>query len=792
MYKNDLILWLRSLSHQKVPTAINVLGLAIGFTCVILVVIFIRDEMRFDSFHQNADHIYRVVKETRTTEGKTQFSERTSPALASALQETFPEVISATSLGLNNNWIQYQDRVLCPESCFTTPEFWKTFSFPFLKGNPQTAFNDPYAIVITQSLAKQLFDNQDPIGKVISVKDAGQTAEYQITGILEDIQQSHFRSEMFLQHRPNTDKSKSWNFGSTGARVRTFIQVRPGTLPQALETKIHDLIRPHAGEEAAQSLNYHLQPLKQIYLQTLKGNPNKRITYISRLSLVALLILAIACANFTNLSTAISQRRSKEIGLKKVLGSSKSLLIRQFLSEAVLLALFALLLSLGITQLALPSFNAFMGKTLALWTTDNVLLVLSLIGASTLIGLLAGLYPAFILSSFQPVETVKGRVSNTSKHAYFKQGIVLFQFAAAVLMIISTLVIDQQIRYVSNKDLGYATNGIILNGLFWVNRPLESRREQIKQSYLENPRILKATVVDGAIMGYNSGWSRFVRPQSDDIDRKTEARLLGVDEGFLDFFDISIIQGRAFSKDIISDHKNAIIVNQTAVQAFGWKNAIGKTVQFEGRTGTVIGVIEDFHIRALREKIPPIILYKRASRFSFLAVKVDPDHISDVMPFLKTKWETLIPHRPFDVHFLDDRISTQYREEVKLGQIFRFFTFLAIFVSCIGLFALSSFMITQRTKEIGIRKVLGASVPNVVFLLSQKFLKLAFLSNAIAWPIAYYLMNGWLHNFAYRIDLGISIFALGGILTLLIALITVSYQAIKASTANPVDALRYE
>ena len=791
MFKQNLMLWLRSLSLQKIPTTINILGLALGFTCVILVVLFIRDEMRYDSFHKNTNHIYRIVKETHRPEGNPQFSERTSPALASAMQEAFPEVLSATSLGLNNNWIQYQDRILCPETCFTNPEFWNTFSFPFLKGNPQTAFKDPYAVVITQSLAQKLFDDQDPMGKIISVKDAGQTAEYHVTGILANIKNSHFRSEMFLQHHPNADQSHLWNFGSTGARVRTFIQVQPGTSPEELESKIHNLIRPHAGTETAQSLRYHLQPLKQIYLQTLRGNLNKRVTHMSRLAFIALLILAIACANFTNLSTAISQRRSKEIGLKKVLGSSKNLLIQQFLGEAILLALCALLLSLALTHLALPSFNAFMGKNLTLWSPENIYLITALALATTFIGLLAGLYPAFFLSSFKPVETMKGHTSNTSKHTYFKRGIVVCQFATAALMIIATIVIDQQIRYVNNKDLGYATNGIILNGLFWVDRPLEKRREQIKQSYLENPHILKATALDGAIMGFNSGWLRHVRPQSD-TNRQIEARLLGIEEDFLNFFDIPIVQGRAFSKNIISDETNAIIVNETAVQIFGWKNAIGKTVQFEGRTGTVVGVVQDFHIRALREQIPPVILYKRTSRFSFMAVKVHPDHLSEVIPFLKTKWQELIPNRPADLQFLDDRISAQYREEIKLGQLFRFFTFLAIFVSSIGLFALSSFMITQRTKEIGIRKVLGASVPNVVFLLSKQFLKLALLSNVIAWPIAYYLLHDWLHHFAYRIPLNITAFALGGILTLLIAFITISYQAIKSATANPIDALRYE
>lgn len=805
MIKNYLIVTLRNLMRQKTYSILNTLGLAIGMACCILILCLIQYEMSFDQFHQNSDRIFRIIRETRSGDGTIESRSGTSGPLAPALLREYPEVQTTARIWRSNSWTTYQSKGFFQDICMIDRSFLDIFTFPFVKGDPQTAFQNPFSIVITEQAAKQYFPYEDPIGKTISIKHRFFANDYLVTGVMKDIPQNSTIQFSILTATIVREPQRVWETWHETYYFRpieTYILLPDNANPEMLERKLLNFMEKYMGKDIREYNTYHLQPFKRIHLYSnidynMSGHGDINRIYL--FSAIAITILLIACINFMNLATARATRRAKEVGLRKVVGAHRRQLIQQFLGESIAMAFLALLLGVTLAQLVMPVFSAYINSDLSLTAQSQLNLLPILLAFTILVGLVAGSYPAFYLSAFQPVSVLKGTPKSDNTGA-FRQSLVVFQFCASIILIIGTSVIYQQIFHMTNKTLGYNKNNIIRIPIFDLSNKTEpnqskwlSRRHNlIKRAFLGNPNILKASALRSI-----QGPMRVVFPEGTE-GSEWRMQVREVDEDFFDTFEIELIAGRNFSTAIPSDTTNAFILNETAVKKLGWKNPIGKTFGFGSRTstspmyGTVVGVVKDYQPRSWHQEIQPAVFCNRRALFHSLYLKTKPESLPETLTFIEQTWKTFLPEHEFTHVFLSERLTRIYQNEKRLGTTTTTFSSLAIFVACLGLFGLTSFTVTQRTKEIGIRKILGASIPNLLFLLSEEFLKLIFVANLIAWPIAYYIMNSWLQSFAYRVDLGVSIFFSSGLGTLLIALLTVSFQALKATGINPADALRNE
>ena len=795
MFRNYLTVAVRNLLRHKLYSFINVLGLAIGMACCILILLFIQDEFRYNTFHTQAHRIFRVLRETKVSGRNVEFDTGTSGGITPAMLNDFPEVEGAMRVMNWSMWVRYEEKNLTQFFCLADASILEMFDFSFASGNPETAFQAPGSALISERAAQRYFGDEDPIGKVVTVGHDKMGGDYKITGVLKDVSRyAHIRFD-FLTAAPPADAHsflrslawQGWNPKTSWRPVQNYILLREGYSHKALEAKLHDLMTRYMGVEIAKTNAYHLQPLTRIrhYSQADYGMGFDGIGYIRQLSAIAVLILLIACVNFMNLATARSANRAREVGMRKVVGAYRHQLVLQFLGESALLSFLALIFAGLLAELALPRFNTFMGKELSL--VDGSVWI-GCVGIALFVGMLAGSYPAFFLSAFQPVDVLKGTLKAGARSAGFRKVLVVFQFSVSVVLIICTAVVYRQTEYMKHKDLGYNKDLMVVSPIFFSDRSLTKRYETVKQAFLRHPNVLKGTVC----WPYPGGWSErhAVRPEGA-AENEWEMQVIGIDEDFLDTFEIELAAGRNIDFGIASDPTEAFILNETAVKKLGWEDPIGKQFEWLGRRkGYVIGVVRDFHTQSLHHKVEAVVLFNWIHLT--LCLRIRPDDTPSTMAFLEETWEQFIPHQPPDFHFLDEEVEGHYWAEIHQGQSYGVLSLLAIFVACLGLFGLASFTAEQRTKEIGIRKTLGAPVSNLVLLLSREFLKLVAIANLIAWPIAYYMMERWLRDFVYRIDLGVSVFILGGGLALVIALVTVSFQAMRAATANPVDALRYE
>ncbi len=809
MIKNYLTVAIRNLMRHKLYTSINVLGLAIGLACGILILLYIQQEFAVDRDHALGDRIYKVIREQRGST-QTSYTEGTSGALGPVLEETFPEVETTVRIWRWTVSVQYGERKDRYLLAMVDDNFLDIFDFPLIKGDPKTAFRTPYSVVITDDMAQHLFGDMDPMGKTFSIDSRSFPGEYTVTGT---VKAPHLSSGLYFEILsttiPSVEETQEvwtlWRPTQSWRPVKTFVLLKAGQKAETLQAKMQPLITQYMGDEVAKKNTYHLQPLHRVYLygeSDFNPTADSPMRHIYMLAAIGLIVVVIACVNFTNLATARAVTRKREVGVRKVVGAHRAQLMVQFLTESLLLTCSALLIALALVELCLPLFNQFVRGDLHLNAATVMVGAPAVLALTLLVGLLAGWYPAFFLSSFRPVTALKGSASSSSGSTGLKKGLVVFQFGMSILLVICTLIVYQQLRFIETKDMGFARDHIVSLPIFVPDfsgepnpqKRLSARHQMVKQVFLEHPNILSASALRYEITGY-SGRLRLAWPDGDPTKERT-FRINEVDDSFFETFEIPVLRGRAFSADVASDTSQAIILNETAVRLLGWEDdPIGKQIvlpAYDNLSLTVIGVVKDYHNLTLREEIAPMGFLARWKMFYALALRIRPENTAQTLSFLETQWKHFVPDAPFEYHFLDEMIDWVYFNEQLTGKMLGIFSLLAIFVACLGLFGLAAFMVQSRTKEIGVRKVLGASTPHLVMLLSREFIFLVLFANLIAWPIAYYLMRDWLSGFAYQTDLNVLPFVASAIMALIIAFGTVSMQAIRAARSNPIDALRYE
>ncbi|MDJ1470531.1 ABC transporter permease [Xanthocytophaga flava] len=806
MLQNYLIIAFRNLWRRKAFTFLNVFGLAIGIATALLIMLYVQHEFSYDRFNEKADQIVRVVFNANT-HGEHIAESHVMPPTARVLKSDYPEVLDATRLRSGGSpLVSYKENTFKINGfAFADSNFFQVFTLPFLQGNPRTALLEPNSTVITKELAKRYFGTEDPIGKMLVFKELNATCK--ITGVIETIPtNSHFHFDLFVSMSSLPEaKSDSW----MSSEFYTYLVLPNGYDYKKLESKLDYTVDKYMSpqmqvamgmstkefRQKGNSIGLFLQPLTDIHLHSnflYDLSPAGNIQYIYIFSAIALFMVLIACINFMNLSTAGAAKRAREVGMRKVLGSVKSELIGQFLLESILLTLFALGIAIGLVYLALPVFNQLAGRELSLHFVKTPWLLPGLLLFGILVGTIAGSYPAFFLSSFKPIQVLKGKLVTARESIGLRSGLVVFQFCVSISLMIGTTIVYQQLSYIQNKALGYEKDQVLIMRETWR---LAKNEDVFYQKLLQDSRVSNASI-SGYIPAGNSYNNNFFITGEDNPNKMVKTLRYGVDYRYLATMGMKIIQGRNFSEQFATD-STAIILNETAARSFGWNNhAIGHTLTNSDNNGKktayhVIGIVQDFHFRSLHERISPLVMVLGQNRGTML-VKVKTKDVVGLVSSLKQQWTALGVEAPFEYSFLDTDFEAVYQAEQRIGQIVGIFSGLTIFVACLGLFGLAMFMAEQRKKEIGIRKVVGASVSDIVTLFAKDFLKLVALANLIAWPLVYYAMSLWLNDFAYHIDIAWWVFAFCGVSAILIALFTVSSQAIKAAHVNPVKTLRSE
>lgn len=801
MLRNYLKTTFRNLKRQKTQSTINILGLAIGLMCCILILLFVRDELSFDKFHENHDRIYRVTRCWLNEDGAVSLHLAfVAPPIGPLLKNDFPEIEHAVRIiGTGGLLVSHGDTYFEEDLFFFAEEdVFDLFSFNMIKGDPSTALTDPLTVVITEEMAHKYFGSEDPIGSTMRVEAGGQAADLKVTGVITSLpHNSHFHVDFLGSFKTyeaivGDDELQSWRSNN----YATYLLIQENYDIDLLKQQLNPFIDRHLDEGRSQRTQLVLQPLTAIHLHSHLDSeiePNSDITYVYIFSVIAFFVLMIAAINFMNLSTARSSHRAKEVGLRKVVGANRSQLIKQFLSESLLTSFAGLAVSLILVKLFLPRFNQFIDRELVLNLSENMALPAALIVVAVFVGIVSGLYPAVFLSSFKPALVLKGTKEQRRRKLSLRTVLVVFQFAISIVLIICVGVVTSQLEYIRNKDLGFDKDQVVI---LPSNPRISSQLESVKTQLFENQNIISVSAAKRVPSGrlLDSSGARVIRGEkSGTIDFMIA--LLRVDHDYIPTFGMELAAGRNFSKEMPTDTTNAFILNETASREIGWsspQDAIGREFGYGLQEGQIIGVVKDFHFESIHHTIAPIVMVLSSHSLNQVAVRISPNDIPGTMAFLQRKWQEFRPNYPFSYYFVDERFDQQYRSENKLLQLFGYFAFLAIFIACLGLFGLALFTAEQSIKEIGIRKVLGASVSSIVFLFSKEFSKWVLLANIIGWPVAYFAMMKWLANFAYRTSLNVWTFLLAGALALFIAILTVSYHSLKAAVADPVKALRYE
>jgi len=809
MLRNYLKIALRSLAKYKFISFINLFGLTVGLTCCLLITINVLNELSFDRYNKNANNIYRVTRNFYNSEGAVSLRLSTvSPPFGYYMPTDFPEIRKMTRLvDFGATPTKYKEKIFNEKNIFFADEnIFDVFTLHVLKGNPKSALYNPFSVMLTEEMAKKYFGDEDPMDKTIRFNNQ---YDAKVTGIYKTFpSNAHLHPQMLVSFNTLNDSAV---YGAENLRTNwgnnsffTYLLMPEKFSPENMIARFPEFIdkrmagEEYVGQQASKFTKLGLQKLTDIHLYShtdYEAEPNGDITRVYIFSAVALFILLIACINYMNLSTARSALRAREIGIRKVIGARRKELIAQFLGESILICWAAMLLAGVLTFFSLPWLNRVTGQELSLDTLMRPGIITALLLIPFVVGIVSGLYPALFMSSFQPIKTLKGLFKIDVGGMSFRKMLVIVQFSIGIILIISTLIVFQQLQFIQKKSLGFDKERIVTMPYYTdMGKQYESFRNELLQNtafknITRSSRIPTGRLLDNMGAFTLSGDS--LRPVVADI------KFVSSDPDFTSTFGIPMVAGRYFSREYGTDTAS-FVINESSVKALGWKNAseaIGKDFKYGNQRGHIIGVINDFHFESMHQKIVPIIMVMYPpSRpyFNNLSIKIIGSNISPALSHLEKTWKTYFPEKPIDYTFLDENFDKLYQAEQRQATLFTGFACIAIFIACLGLFGLSAFAITQRIKEIGIRKVLGAGIGSIVALLSKDFLKLVGISALLAFPIAWYFMMNWLQDFAYRINMSWWVFLIAGIGAALIALITISFQAIKAAIANPVKSLRTE
>jgi len=793
MLKNNMKITFRHLSRHKVYSMINILSLSISFSVLIFIALFVKNELDHDKHNVNLKRIYTILMDRQQS-----LISAAGPELA----ENIPEILKYTRFIRRNNYaLQYHpgngkpdQSIMIKDLSFvwTDPDMFEIFTYEFAYGDPETALNEPYTIVLTEDVAQRLFGSENPIGKIITLNNKHDVT---VTAVVKKPEQSHLKYSVFgsvLTLRvilgPEADRNYEDN------TTYTYVLLPENCDLEAVNRKINNHMKKVFERVDRESRSFSLLPAKDLYFSNIRFTGNHgNMTMMWILITVALFIIIIAAINFINLSTARASTRAREVGIKRVVGVMRKDLIRQFLGESIFMALLAFALSLVLVLAFLPILNSSLSINLSRMSLFQPLFMGLILSIVCFIGLLSGIYPAFYLSSFLPLKVIKGEITRGRQGILFRKSMIIFQFTVSIILITSTLTIFKQIHFMNHKDLGFSGHNVMT---FAIPRSeaFSQHVKFVKTELLKHPDILRVSISHG-----------YPGRPSNNESLKIHDEFIGfthysADSEFINIYKLNLLQGRFLDTDRQADHLRSVVLNETAVREFGLTNPVGQQLPHEVRGLTafpvdeliVLGVVKDFHCRPLHREINPVIISYNEEWLSRFNILLSGKNLSDVVAHIETIWKQFAPGIPFEYIFVDEDFKSMYEKDVTFQTIFFYASGFSIFITCLGLLGLVSFITEKRTKEIGIRKVLGASLSRIFFLISHEFSTAILMANILAWPIAYFAMNKWLQSFAYRIDIGLWIFAVSSLLALFMALLTVSYQSIKAATANPVDSLRYE
>ncbi len=806
MYSNYIKIAWRNLIKKKGYSTINILGLALGIACCLLIMMYVNHERSFDNYHTKGDRIYRILhgwKDEKSGKGNSleDFWVWGNAPVGPALIQNFPEIDKVVQFSGRSDILLTKDETSFQEDgvFFMDSTVFDVFSWKLLKGNPKTALAAPYSIVLTETTAKKYFGSEDPLGKTLrGSESAGRSdaGDYLVTGVMEDVpENSHFRFNMLLS-MSTFRKSIPVVFDQWGyADFYTYFLVNENFDRANFESKLLDFRRKYTDSPEDKS-TVAIEPLSEMYLGTVAQRQPGEIGSIANLyifSIIGFFVLVIAIINFMNLSTARALERSKEVGIRKSIGALRQSLIKQFISESFVIVLFSIVVAIAIVVFALPFMNNITGRPLALgqfitWEYGAWLAI-----AALAVGIIAGSYPAFVLSSFNPIAALKAARQSGNVGVRLRKGLVIFQFSLSIALIGGTIVVSMQMKHILNKNLGFDKEQMLILD-YNYDEQVNMKRELLKAEMERNPSVLSSAFSRSVPGSYfPNAYTEIMSPEGSLKGEGQAVFEVGVD--FVEHFDLQVVAGRSYSRNFPIDTVGSLVINESAARQYGYgdpADIIGKKFDQWGRQGEVIGVVKDFNFTSLHKAIEPLTLRYSPYSCRYLSLKVKSDEIARTLSQVEETWSQLVPHRPFLYSFLDDNFNKQYQRDLKFQTLFAVFSSLAIFIACLGLFGLATYTTEVRTKEIGIRKVLGADVKSIVTLLSKDFVVLVALAILIATPVAQYTMNQWLQSFAYRIEIPMWTFILAGLSAMIIALVTISFQTIKAAVTNPVDSLRSE
>lgn len=790
MFSHYLKTALRNLTGSKIVSIISISGYAIGLTCALLILLYVLNETSYDRCHKNRKQIYRVLVEY------VGFWEQplTQYILAPTLKSNFPEITGITRI----NWLfadikKGEEYITNVRFSSADNDIFKIFTLPFLKGDPESALTDPFSVVISESMAREYFMNEDALGKILTIKLWEEEIHLTVSAVMEEIpENSTFRADFIV---PTDLAAKYWaqRFNQNDFMVNwtatffghTYLLLQKNYQPSELEKKFTEFEKTYLPEGF--KIKFHLQPLKDVYLRSshlVNNRAEGNIRNVYTFALVGFIILIIAGINYTILTTARSSTRSKEIGIRKVAGAGKNTLVKQILGESIITSFLALPVALLLSHLLLPYINQLFRRQLAIHYSENWQFIAGFILLTLFVGLISGSYLAFYLSSFQPADVLKSKINTGITRSVYQKVLIVIQLIIFIVLILGTVVIYKQIRYALQQDMGLNKEGLVM--IYFDNDDFRKRYGSFKEEISKNPEILN---VSGAVFSppYNGG-TEWEVPRVDDPDQVIKVEGLAVDFNYIETLGFTLIDGRTFSPEFAGD-SNAIMLNETAVIKLGLVDPVGQLINNQ----PVIGVIKDFHLHSFHKEVKPMIISIMPLKYAHeVVIRIKPENISRIMVFIEDEWKEFAPDVPFDYSFFNDALEELYRDEQRFGKIISLFTLLAIFIASIGLFGLSLFIGEQRVKEIGIRKVFGSSVIRIIKLILKEYILMVLIANLIAWPVAYYLMNKWLQNFAYHTKIDIWLFIGAAALSMFIVLTTMSFQTIKAAQTNPVKTLRYE